>query len=200
MQGLVRTMDSASLTRYRWPIAAVLVAVAVFVFWPRGPEEIRSSATPAPSIEVGAIGGEVATPSPSVVTTPIPTLTPNATPSPAPTATAQPQADAFAAEVLACRSISGDACRGQLGTLPANAGAFTALVRFAAATAGDQLNAVLTGPGGTVAGFPYTLQGGGNGYYYSQFQVGNLPPGDYTLTATRNGDEVATTTFRKDGG
>lgn len=193
-------MDPASLTRYRWPLAAVLLVVAAFVFWPRGgPEETRSSATPAASIEVGVIGGEVATPSPSVATTPIPTLTPNATPSPAPTATAQPQADGFDAEVLACRSISRDACNDQLGTLPASAGAFTALVRFTDASAGDQLNAVLTGPGGTIAGFPYTLQGGGDGYYYSQFQAGGLPAGDYTLTATRNGDEVATTTFRKGG-
>lgn len=192
-------MDPSSLTRYRWPLAAVLLAVALFVFWPRGIDEARQVATPAPSIGVGAVGGDVATPSPSIVTTPIPTLTPNATPSPAPTATPQPQAGNFGAEVMACRSISGDACNDQLGTLPADAGSFTALVRFTDATAGDQINAILTGPAGTVAGFPYTLQGGGDGYYYSQFQAGGLPAGDYTLTATRNGQEVAATSFRKAG-
>jgi hypothetical protein len=193
-------MDPASLTRYRWPLAAVLVAVALFVFWPRGVEEARQVATPVPSIGVGDVGGDVATPSPSILTTPIPTLTPNATPSPAATPTPQPQADGFGAEVLACRSISRDACNDQLGTLPANAGSFTALIRFTDATAGDQLNAILSGPGGTIAGFPYTLQGGGDGYYYSQFQAGGLPAGDYTLTATRNGEEVAATSFRKAGG
>jgi hypothetical protein len=192
-------MDPASLTRYRWPLAAVLLAVALFVFWPRDIDEARQVATPAPSIGIGAVGGDVATPSPSTVTTPIPTLTPNATPSPAPTATPHPLAGNFGAEVMACRSISRDACNDQLGTLPADAGSFTALVRFTDATAGDQINAILTGPAGTVAGFPYTLQGGGDGYYYSQFQAGGLPAGDYTLTATRNGQEVAATSFRKDG-
>lgn len=193
-------MDPASLTRYRWPLAALLLTVALFVFWPRGVEEARQVATPAPSIGVGDVGGVVATPSPSILTTPIPTLTPNATPSPVATPTPPPQADGFGAEVLACRSISRDACNDQLGTLPADAGSFTALVRFTAATAGDQLNAILSGPGGTIAGFPYTLQGGGDGYYYSQFQAGGLPAGDYTLTATRNGEEVSSTSFRKAGG
>ena len=93
--------------------------------------------------------------------------------------------------VLACRSISGSSCNGELGTLPARAGSFTALVRFTDAIAGDAIAVTLTGPGGTVAGGPFTLQGGGNGYYYSNFNVGGLPSGDYTLIATRNGSEVA---------
>ena len=190
-------MDLDSLTRWRWPAAAVLLLIALVVFWPRGVDEAGIVETPHPSIGVGQVGGDVATPSPSIAVTPIPTLTPNASPSP----TATPQApDGFGAEVLACRSISGDECNNQLGTLPGNAGSFTALVRFTDANAGDQLNAVLTGPSGTIAGFPYSLQGGGDGYYYSEFQTGNLPAGDYTLTATRNGESVATTSFRVGGG
>ena len=49
----------------------------------------------------------------------------------------------------------------------------------------------MSGPGGTIAGGPFTLQGGGDGYYYSTFPAGGLPDGEYTLIATRNGTEVA---------
>ena len=44
---------------------------------------------------------------------------------------------------------------------------------------------------------PFTLQGGGDGYYYSTFNIGGLPSGEYTLIATRNGSEVAETSFRR---
>ena len=194
----LRSLDLRSLARWRWPLAAVLILIALIVFWPRGGFEPLTVMSPPPSIVVGEVGGNVATPSPSVVVTPIPTVTPNASPTPA--ATPQPPDTGFSAEVLACRSISGDECNDRLGRLPAQASTFTALVRFSDASAGDQLSTVLTGPAGTIAGFPYTLQGGGDGYYYSQFQAASLPAGDYTLTATRNGEEVATTTFSKRGG
>ena len=87
--------------------------------------------------------------------------------------------------------IAGSSCIGQLGVLPARAGTFTALVRFSAANAGDAISVALAGPGGTIDGGPYTLQGGGDGYYYSTFTIGGLPKGEYTLVATRNGTEVA---------
>ena len=193
----LRSSDLRSLARWRWPVAAALILIALIVFWPRAAAEPLTVSTPPPSIVLGEVGGDVATPSPSVVVTPIPTVTPNASPTPA--ATPQPPDNGFAAEVLACRSISSDRCNDQLGRLPASAATFTALVRFADANAGDQLSTVLTGPAGTIAGFPYTLQGGGDGYYYSQFQAGSLPAGDYTLVATRNGEDVATTTFSKGG-
>ena len=70
-------------------------------------------------------------------------------------------------------------------------------MRFTDANAGDAISVNLTGPSGTIAGGPYTLQGGGDGFYYSIFSVGGLPNGEYTLTATRNGTEVATTSFRR---
>jgi len=57
---------------------------------------------------------------------------------------------------------------------------------------------VLSGPV-TISGGPYTLAGGGSGYYYSTFQARGLPEGEYTLTATRNGTAVATTTFTRGG-
>lgn len=204
-------MSRRTFEQLRLPLAALLVLAALFILWPRGDDETESaSASPTASVILGGVGGEVlppsVAPSPTPQPTPIPTLTPVETPTPtpqptpAPTATpAPPPADGFTAEVLACRSISGSNCNDQLGNLPPNAASFTALVRFTAANAGDQMNAVLNGPSGTINGFPYTLQGSGDGYYYSQFQAGGLPAGDYTLTATRNGEPVATTSFRKVG-
>jgi len=198
-------MSRSTLELIRWPLAIGLLLIAAFILVPRGGDDASADASPTPSVILGEVGGGLLTPSPaatpSAVATPIPTLSPVATPQPTPgaTATPVPQADGFTAEVLACRSISGSECDGQLGTLPADAGAFTALVRFTDANAGDQMNAVLDGPSGTIAGFPYSLQGGGDGYYYSQFQAGDLPAGDYTLTATRNGEPVAVTTFTRGG-
>ena len=196
-------MDPTVLARYRWPLAAVLLVLAAVLLWPRSTGDVAATASPRPSIVVGDVGGDVVSPSPSLAVTPIPTVsvaaTPTAQPTAQPTATPAPD-DGFAAEVLACRSISGSRCNDQLGTLRPNAGSFTALVRFTEANAGDVINAMLDGPSGRIDGFPYSLQGGGDGYYYSEFQAGGLPAGDYTLTATRNGEVVATTAFRKVGG
>ena len=87
-------------------------------------------------------------------------------------------------------------CNDQLGTLPADAGAFTALVRFTDASAGDQLNAIAHRTGGHDRRLPVHAAGRRERLLLHQLQTSNLPAGDYTLTATRNGDEVATTTFR----
>lgn len=200
-------MSRTTFEWIRWPVAIVLLLIAAVVLFPRGDDDASADATPTPSVILGEVGGGLLTPSPEATTapeaTPIPTLSPAPTPEPTPTptpeatATPVPQADGFTAEVLACRSITGSTCNGQLGTLPAGAATFTALVRFTDASAGDAMNAILDGPSGTIAGFPYNLQGGGDGYYYSQFQAGGLPAGDYTLTATRNGEPVAVTTFTK---
>ena len=192
-------MSGLNFEQLRVPLAIVLVLAAAFIFWPRGNDGEPAADTlgPSPSILVGQPGGVVlqssapaATPIPTATAAPTPSLTPAATPATAD----QP---GFTAEVLACQSISGDVCNGQLGTLPAGAGSFTALVRFTDASAGDTFNAVLNGPSGTIPGGPYTLGGGGDGYYYSTFTAGNLPPGDYTLTAVRNGEDVATTSFTR---
>lgn len=203
-------MSRNTLDLLRWPIAIGLLLIAAFILFPRGDDGASADATPTPSVVLGDVGGGILTPSPEPSApppeaTPIPTLSPAATPEPTPeptrgpTGTPVPQQDGFTAEVLACSSISGSTCNGQLGTLPAGAATFTALVRFTDANAGDEMNAILDGPSGTIGGFPYNLQGGGDGYYYSQFQAGGLPAGQYTLTATRNGQPVAVTTFTKGG-
>jgi hypothetical protein len=194
-------MSGLTFEQLRFPVAIVLVLAAAVIFWPPGGDGQPAAdiERPSPSVVVGEPGGEVLQTSAPAVT-PVPTPTPAATPTPTPAATpATAEQPGFSAEVLACQSISGDACNGQLGTLPPGAGSFTALVRFTDASAGDTFNAVLSGPPGTIPGGPYTLQGGGDGYYYSTFTAGNLPAGDYTLTAVRNGEEVATTTFTRGG-
>ena len=196
-------MSPGRLERLRLPAALVLILVAGFVLWPRGadaPTALVPSASPP--VIVGEPEGEVA-PVPSATPTPtlIPAATAAGTPVPTPAPTSPPvAADAFTAEVLACRSISGSNCNGQVDVLPAGATAFTALVRFTGANAGDLLNAIVSGPGGTIAGSPYALQGGGTGYFWAEFRVGGIPSGDYVLTATRNGVEVAATSLRKLGG
>lgn len=201
----ISAMSRSTLEMIRWPVAIGLLLIAAFVVWPRGTDDPSADASPMPSVVLGEVGGGILTPSPEASrtpqTTPIPTPSRAATPEPTPEATVTPlpQQDGFTAEVFACRSISGSTCNGQLGTLPSDAASFTALVRFTDANAGDAMNAILDGPSGTIAGFPYNLQGGGDGYYYSQFQAGALPAGQYTLTATRNGEPVAVTTFSKAG-
>jgi hypothetical protein len=177
----------------RIPVALVLIIIAAFIFLPRGGEEPAAlSATPSPTIVVGEPGGAVvATEQPTPTAAP----TPSQTTTPTPTATPQPP-DTFAARVFACMALSGSDCRGQFDRLPKRARSFTALVTFTDARAGDTISVALSGPGGTRAGGPYTLQGGGNGYYYATFSTRGLSKGEYVLTATRNGSDVATATFR----
>ncbi|MEO7294987.1 MAG: hypothetical protein ABIZ57_02500, partial [Candidatus Limnocylindria bacterium] len=97
-------------------------------------------------------------------------------------------------------SISGSSCNDELDNVPPNVNSVTALIRFTDADGGDAINAILRGPGGTYDGGTYSLQGGGDGHYYATFGIQNLEAGDYTVTATRNGDEVAATGFQKRGG
>jgi hypothetical protein len=193
-------MSRSTFEQFRIPVAVALIAIAAIILWPRGHAEPAATA-PSPTVIVGQPGGAAltATPAPSPAT-PIPTLTPvptvEPTGTPAPTE-APPDDGGFTAEVLVCRSISGSNCNDELGTVSSSVSSFTALVRFTDANGGDRINVVLSGPGGTTSGGEYALQGGGDGYYYSTFQAGALPNGDYTVTATRNGDEVATTSFRR---
>jgi hypothetical protein len=205
-------MSRETLEQLRLPIGLVLLAVVAFVLFPRSGDGADET-SPAPAVTVGEAGGVLVTPVPTPPATPSTTPQPTPPPTPEPTAEPTPEPtpqptpappppadDGFTAELLVCRSISGSQCNDEVDNLPPNASSFTALVRFTDANAGDVMNAVLSGPSGTIAGGGYALQGSGDGYYYSTFSAGGLPAGDYVMTATRNGEEVAVTTFRKVGG
>lgn len=218
-------MSRETFDQLRRTMVILLLLVVTFIVVPRDRTdpaalEATGGASPTPSVILAEVGGEVSAstavspepspppspPSPTAAATPAPAATPTASPIPAATQTATaaptPLADdaGFSAEVLTCSSISGSACNGQLAAAPGNGGSFIALVRFTNASAGDELNVILDGPSGPIPGFPYTVTSAGDGYYYSQFEAGGLPAGDYTATATRNGEPVATTSFTKAGG
>lgn len=189
-------------------LAPVLVAVAIVIAGsayvatrllgdssPPGPPSgfvgaggaLTESATPAPASS--------ATQEPLVTATPVLAASPTAAPTATPTATpADPFAGGFAAEVLACRSLKGDRCNDRIDDVRSG-GSFTALMRFENISAGDAVAITLAGPA-TYGGAPYAMQGGGDGYYYSEFSLGGAPGGEYELIATRNGAEVASTTIR----
>jgi hypothetical protein len=184
---------TTTFEQLRIPLATILLVVALFVLWPRGDDGLQATEPSASaSVVVGGAGGEVVS-----IATPTP---PPPTPSPAPTATPDPTpepADTFRAEVFACRDLDGSRCRGDFQRFPRRGDGFTALVRFEDARAGDTINVTLTGPGTEIIGGPYTLQGGGDGYYYSEIRYGGLDDGEYVLAALRNGEEVARITLRR---
>ena len=197
-------MSAPTFEQLRIPAALILIIIALFIFLPRSDDDPIATAA-GPEVDATPTAGE---PGGAVTDTPPPTPIPTATvaPTPRPTRTPRPTPEPtavaggdFRAEVLACRSVSGSSCNGEVRTLPAGAGSLTALVRFRDASAGDAIAVTMTGPGGTIAGGPFTLQGGGDGYYYSTFSIGGMPDGRYTLIATRNGTEVAETSFRRGG-
>lgn len=191
-------MSWSTFEQLRGPVGLVLIVIAAFVLWPRGDDEPTSiDRTPSPSVVVGQPGGEVIQPT-SPPSSP-PSSAPADSASTAPT-TPVPAQNGFTADVLVCRSISGSSCNDELRNVPPNVSSITALVRFADANGGDAINAILRGPGGTFDGGAYSLQGGGDGYYYATFGIQNLEPGEYTVIATRNGDEVASTEFTRRGG
>jgi hypothetical protein len=188
-------MNSERFEQLRVPVALGLLVVALFVFWPRGGDPgLGADASPSLSVVVGEpVGGVFADPTPTETPAPTPTLAPTATPA----VTSAPAPDTFSAEVLACREVSGSRCRGEFVEFPRRGRTFTALVRFTDARAGDTISVALSGPV-IIDGGPYTLGGGGDGYYYSTITYGDLPDGDYALIAMRNGAEVARITLRSD--
>jgi hypothetical protein len=178
----------SQLEMLRLPAALILLVIAGIVLVPRfGSGNEAPAPTATSSIAVGEISGVVVD---EASPTPVPTPTPAPTATPAPTTTPRP-ATAAGAELFACRRIAGSHCRRELDDLELD-GSFTALVRFDDARVGDTVEVVLRGPSGPVSGGPYTLEGGGEGYYYATFSAGGLPRGEYTLVALWNGEEADT--------
>ena len=208
LQRLATLMSAPQLESLRVPVALALLLIFAILFWPRGAASPAvGNASPSPGVVAGEPGGEVVgtpptvaqtTPAPSPTATAVAAPEPTALPTEAPPPPLPPAEDSFSADILVCRSVSGSECNDEISTLSSDAASITALVPFSDARAGDQLNAALSGPSGTIAGSPYTLQGGGDGYFWAEFQVGGLPAGTYVVTALRNGEQVATTGFTKD--
>jgi hypothetical protein len=194
-------VTGSTFEQIRVPLAVLLLAIAFILFWPRATSEQPqlALAEPSSSIVVGEAGGIVlAAPTPTPAPpTPTAEPTPEPTPTPAPPTPEPP--DTFTASVLACRDISGSRCHGELDSLPRRSNEFTALVTFEDARAGDTINVAFTGEGVRIDGGPFTLSGGGDGYYYSRITFGDLPRGEFTLTATRNGEPVASLILRRGG-
>lgn len=196
-------MSNETFERLRLPIAvgvAVLLLAGYLIL--RRVDGGSGDATPSATIVVGIPGGgvvETPTLSPSPTPSPSPTATLVVTEAPTPTPTPPPQAD-FVADVLACRSISGSECNDEIRRLDEDDDTFVALLLFDNANAGDVMNVILDGADGPVEGGAYALPGSGRGWYYSTFVVAGLAPGDYTLTGTRNGQEIAQTELRVSGG
>jgi hypothetical protein len=63
------------------------------------------------------------------------------------------------------------------------------MVVFRDAARGDHIGMGLSGPGGSRDGGSYAVNGG-DGRAWAEVS-GHLEPGQYTVTATRNGDAVA---------
>lgn len=195
-------MSSETFDRLRVPLAlgVALLLLAGYLFLQRADAD-SLAADPTPSIVVGIPGGGVVTPSPAPTIPPTasptaePTLAPTASPTAAPTPVPE---EPFIADVMACRSITGAVCNDQISRLRDRDETFVALVIFDNVRAGDVMNAILDGPSGPLEGGSYALPGSGRGYYYSTFVVAGLPEGQYTLTALRNGQPVASTELRKD--
>lgn len=181
-----------------------LLLVLGFVFIPRaadaGPgrgdiEQRQNALAGAPAgtawpVPVAAqaplLAGPVPSSAPALTPPPTPTIAP--TPSPTPEATPEVAADGFGAQVMACRSIAGASCQGELASTEGLA-SFVALVLLENTTRGDVIEAVLIGEAQTFSGGGYTV-GGGDGWYYSTFAIGGMPAGTYALVVTRNGAEV----------
>jgi hypothetical protein len=122
------------------------------------------------------------------------TATSEATPSPTPSSTPSDVGEAstddgFSADVVVCSSVSGSTCHGQTSTISSGTATIWLMVAFRDAGDGDRIGMGLSGPGGSRDGGSYAVNGG-DGRAWAQVS-GRLEPGQYTVTATRNGEVVA---------
>jgi hypothetical protein len=155
----------------------------------------------------GGVADASPTPTASVSTpTPEPSLAPSASassapsisaPSVAPTPTPVPAPDGFIARAEACDEQPTDSTCDSSGAT--NDGHVWILVSFRHGQATDVIGVSIRDESGSVVdqgSFPLNFCGASTdcaGYTY--FEFSNLADGDYDVVATRNGDEVATTTF-----
>lgn len=193
-------MTNETFERLRLPVAGLLLALAAVLLWPRGSstpvaDPGTTPTAPAPTVVVG--GAVIEASLPATPSTP-PTATATAPATPSPVVTPAPAPDTFSARIQACRRLDGSRCRGEFEEFPRRSDSFIALVTFSDARSGDVISARLTGPGVEIHGGPFTLDGGGDGYYYATIRYDDLPEGDYALIALRNGIEVARIGLERD--
>jgi hypothetical protein len=163
-------------------VGVVVLALIAFLVWPSSPD-----GSDEVEIEPGeGVAWSVPEETPEATPEPTPEPTPAPTPEPAPAT-----AGDGTTQLQLCRQISGQQCQGQVNQITPNMSTMTALVHLRPARAGETVAATLSGPGGTIPGGSFTFSSGGNGYFYSTFSVGGLPPGNYTVIITRNGAEAA---------
>jgi hypothetical protein len=173
---------------------------------PRTADAGAGATATASEVLVGRADGEVVSvgsqaPSSDSIAAGEPTApAPTATPTPTPVPTAEPSAnhpnqgsDGFSAEVVVCQAVRGTHCSGQTDEISTKVRTIWIMVRFENASGGDRIGMTLSGPGGTRDGGSYAVKGG-DGRAWSQVQ-GRLAAGDYTVTATRNGEVVAESTL-----
>lgn len=153
-----------------------------------------AEASPSPTADVATPSPEPTTPEPSVSASPTTTAAPTVIPS-----AAQPSAlpDGFLARAETCdEEPTGPTCDNSGAE---NDGELWILVSFRHASASDVIGVSIVDSGGNVAGqssFPLNFCGANTdcaGYTY--FGFNNLDPGDYDVRVTRNGTQVATTSF-----
>jgi hypothetical protein len=172
-------------------ILALLGGAIVGGVFDAGPAaEASPSATPLVATPSSEPTPEESSAEASPTTTAAPTVVPSA---------AQPSAlpDGFLARAETCNEEpTGPTCNNSGAE---NDGELWILVSFRHATASDVIGVSIVDGGGNVEGqssFPVSFCGASTdcaGYTY--FGFNNLDPGDYDVRVTRNGTQVATTSF-----
>ncbi len=186
-------------------VAAGIATAAVFLVQAGSREPMRQPAmvvwgtvepqpTEAAAQDQAAVAtGEPTTAAPTTQPTPDPTPEPTAQPTPVPPVFA----DGFSAQILACRSISGPRCQGQLDVV--EGGQFVVLVQLEATKAGDVMTSHLVGPSGSTELQRFVVQRGGGGYMYTTQSAASFAAGEYRLVAQRNGTTVSERPLRIGG-
>jgi len=160
----------------------VVIGQAEGVALPATPGAAPATPAPPSATEPGGSTGTSLT----ATSEPTPSPTPPPTPSNIEEASTD---DGFSADVVVCSSVSGSTCHGQTSTISSGTATIWLMVAFRDAGDGDRIGMGLSGPGGSRDGGSYAVNGG-DGRAWAQVS-GRLEPGQYTVTATRNGEVVA---------
>jgi len=154
----------------------------------------------APSATASATETVDPTPNPATPTTTAGVTGSSASPSANPSASVV-FPDGFRAQAQPCRGEPANGrCPGSGAVVSAAEGQVWILVTFEAVKTGDLIAVSGTGADGRGIGdASWPATGNGSGYSYFAFALPGLPPGEYQVEVTRNGQHAATTIFRVEG-